>query len=270
MTTVRCPAKLNLALVVGSRLAGGKHEVVTVLQRIDLADRLTLEPGNALRVTGFDADTLVADALRRLAAELRVEPGWHVRLEKRIPVAAGLGGGSSDAAGALELVNASLGRPLAPDALTRLAAELGADIPFFLARGPQLGTGDGSRLQPLDLPLDYRVLLVLPHGSVKASTRAVYERFDERSGEEGFAQRRDSVLAVLESLRQSRDLARLPPNDLGSSSLAAELRGLGAFRADVTGAGPAVYGLFEEERAARAASVELAAAGKAWICRPTW
>ena len=144
------PAKINLALVVGPTRPDGKHEVATVLQRVDLADRVAIVPGAALTVTGFAGDTIVRDALVRLAAAAGVEPRWTATITKRIPVAAGLGGGSSDAATALRLANETLAAPLAPADLHELAATLGADVPFFLDDGPQLGRGDGSTLEPLE------------------------------------------------------------------------------------------------------------------------
>lgn len=263
MTTALAHAKLNLALVVGPRGADDKHEVVTLLQRIELADRIELDMADELRVEGFAEDTIVRAALEGLGAEAGEPPCWRVRITKEIPVAAGLGGGSSDAATALRLANEMLPQPLADDALHRLAASLGADVPFFLAAGPQLGTGDGSTLAPAALPQDYDVLLLLPHDVQKRSTRAVYADYDARGGGEGFEQRRDALLTA-------PDLAALPPNDLSSSPLAAELRALGAFRADATGAGPAVYGLFESPGAAEAAERGLRARGRTWITRPAW
>jgi len=263
-------AKLNLALVVGPRRDDGRHEVVTVLQRVDLADRVELETGPALRVTGFADDTLVVRALELLAAEAAVDPCWSVRLHKRIPVASGLGGGSSDAATALRLANETLGRPLPPDRLAALAAQVGADAPFFLEPGPQLGRGDGTELTPLDLPQDYWVVLLNPNGARKESSAAVYAEFDERGGEDGYADRREALVAALARVRRPRDLAALPPNDLAASPLADELRALGAFRADVTGAGPVVYGLFHHRDAAVDAQRRLAAAGETWLTVPTW
>jgi 4-diphosphocytidyl-2-C-methyl-D-erythritol kinase len=244
--------------------------VANVLQRVDLADSLSLEPGAGLRVTGFDADTLVEGALVDLAAAGGVEPSWSVHIEKRIPVAAGLGGGSSDAAAALSLANDTLPEPLPPDRLRLLAAGVGADVPFFLARGPQLGTADGTELEPLDLPLGYHVLLLLPEGVSKGSTAAVYEAFDRRAGEEGFETRRAELASALARVAAPSDLAALPRNDLASSPLVAELERAGAFRADVSGAGPAVYGLFEREPDARAAAEALSGFGAIWVCAPTW
>ncbi|HUP32747.1 MAG TPA: hypothetical protein VM184_06905 [Gaiellaceae bacterium] len=264
------PAKLNLALVVGPARGDGKHEVATVLQRVDLGDRVALEPAPALRVTGFPGDTLVHRALASLAAAAGVEPRWRAVITKRIPVAAGLGGGSSDAATALRLANETLEAPLPHADLLALAATLGADVPFFLHDGPQLGRGDGSELEPLDLPQDYWIVLVLPDGAAKESTATVYRSFDERDGAAGWEERRGRLNDVLARVRRPRDLAELPANDLASSPFAAELARLGAFRADVTGAGPAVYGLFHHRRHAVAARRALRGAARTWLTVPAW
>jgi 4-diphosphocytidyl-2-C-methyl-D-erythritol kinase len=264
------PAKLNLALVVGPLRDDGKHEVATVLQRIDLGDRVALEAAPALAVDGFADDTIVRPALERLAAEAEVEPRWRATVTKRIPVASGLGGGSSDAATALRLANETLPEPLAPAQLHDLAAELGADVPFFLSDGPRLGRGDGSELEPLDLPQDYWVVLVLPAGAAKRSTAAVYARFDERGGAADWPDRLARLEQALAGVRRPRDLAALPPNDLASSPLAAELLAQGAFRADVTGAGPVVYGLFHHRRTAEAARRALDSCGRTWLTVPVW
>ena len=93
--------------------------------------------------------------------------------------------------------------PLRLDELDQLAATIGADVPFFLRDGPQLGTGDGTTLEPLELPQDFWVVLVLPHGETKASTAAVYRRFDERGGEAGFAERAAALADALAGVRTS-------------------------------------------------------------------
>ena len=259
-------AKINLALVVGPIRADGKHEVVTVLQRVDISDHVTLEPSTTISVQGFADDTLVRGALESIAAAAAVEPAWTARIEKQIPVAAGLGGGSSDAAAALRLANATLERALTPGRLQELARAIGADVPFFLTAGPQLGTGDGSTLEPLDLPQNYVCLLCLPHGSVKESTAAVYATFDASGRAAGFAKRRHALAAAL----AAGDLAALPRNDLATSPLAAELTTLGAFRAEVTGAGPTVYGLFADAAAAEHAAAAVSARGRVWVVGPKW
>jgi len=255
-------AKINLALVVGPVRADGLHEVATVLQRVDLSDRIELEPADENRVSGFDGDTLVARALD-LASEETGEH-WRARIEKRIPVAAGLGGGSSDAATALALAG---GKRLTRERLHELAAQLGSDAPFFLADGPQLATGAGTDLEALELPQDYWIVLVLPHGVRKPSTAAVYESF---AAADGFEQRRTALTDALAAVRRPSDLAALPPNDLARSPAADKLRDAGAFRADVSGAGPTVYGLFVRERDARDAADRMRSVGQVWLTAPAW
>jgi 4-diphosphocytidyl-2-C-methyl-D-erythritol kinase len=261
------PAKINLALVVGPRRDDGYHEVVTVYQRVALVDRLMVTRSADVSATGFDDDTLVRGALQFLADG---DGGFSARIEKRIPVAAGLGGGSSDAATALRLANELRAEPVDGARLRAFARELGADVPYFLENGPQLGTGDGAELEPLDLPQDYWVVLVIPHGARKVATAEVYAAFDARSGEHGYDERRAALLTALENVRRPRDLAALPPNDLASSPLAAELQALGAFRADVTGAGPAVYGLFLHGEQARFARKRISPRGRTWLTAAAW
>jgi 4-diphosphocytidyl-2-C-methyl-D-erythritol kinase len=217
-------------------------------------------------VHGFDSDTIVQRAL----LELDPSHSWRVELRKHIPVAAGLGGGSSDAATALRLANAQLEQPVAAGELHALAARVGADVPFFLADGPQLGAGDGTELEPLDLPQDFTVLLVLPQGATKRSTADVYRAFDARGGPAGFAERAAGLRAALADVRRPRDLVALPANDLASSPVSERLRSLGAFRADVSGAGPTVYGLFQHRADARRAERAVRGLGRTWITVPAW
>lgn len=251
------PAKINLALLVGPLREDGKHEIATIYQRVDLGDRITVDPAERTTVTGFD-DTIVTQALAHL-------PGaWRVHIEKNIPVAAGLGGGSSDAATALRLANEQLDEPFD---LHPIAAQVGSDVPFFLEDGPQLGTGDGTTLEPVDIPQDFAVLLFLPDGAQKESTRAIYERFDK---EAGFDDRVAQLRSALKTIRRPRDLAALPPNDLASSPLADRILEQGAFRADVSGAGPTLYGLFHSEADARRARVMLMPLGHSWVTVPAW
>ena len=269
---MKAHAKINLALVVGPVRDDGKHEVVTVLQRIELSDEVQVVRSDRdgvhvhMSIEGGEppvADTIVTRALLELSRAAGVAPRWKATIDKRIPIAAGLGGGSTDAAAALRLANETLPDPLSDRQLHALAASLGSDVPFFLALGPQLGTGDGSGLERIDLPQDYTVLLLCPNGVVKESTAAVYARFDR---EARFEQRRKYLLEAL----AAGDLASLPPNDLASSPLAARVAELGAFRADVTGAGPAVYGLFDDAQQAQRASDRLAPLGRIFVVAPAW
>jgi 4-diphosphocytidyl-2-C-methyl-D-erythritol kinase len=172
------------------------------------------------------------------------------------------------------LANRTLPCPLEPEMLAAVAAELGADVPFFLEPGPKLAEGVGERLSPLALPQGFSILLALEEGRIKVSTGTVYARFDSLGGGEGFAERRARLLAALAACRRPRDLATLPPNDLaeaaGGSKLPERLRELGAFRADMSGAGPAVYALFERRQDALAAAAELAGGAATWVIAALW
>ncbi len=266
MTAAAAPAKLNLALVVGPLRPDGKHEVASLMVPIELADGIELEPAGQLSVEGFAGDMLVRRSLEDLVRASDTDRSWRVTIEKRIPVAAGLGGGSSDAAAALRLANDDLAEPLSPDELHRLAATLGADVPFFLSPGPKLASGDGTTLEPVELSGDFDVLILMPEGTSKTATAAVYQEFDARGGDRGFAER----MARLDEALRMMDLAALPMNDLASSPHAATLERLGALRADVTGAGPAVYGLFRSRAEADVAARELAPLGRVWLTKPAW
>ncbi len=260
------PAKINLALVVGGTRDDGLHEVATILQRVELHDTISIEPAAALAVEGFEADSLVRRAVELVAADAGIEPNWRVRIEKRIPVAAGLGGGSSDAGTAIRLACELIDSAPSAESLRSIARSLGVDVAFFLKPGPQLGLGDGSILEAVDLPQDYWILLLRPHGASKPSTGEVYGSFD---GADGFDDRRALVKEIAAAGRLA-DLAALPRNDLAWSPLSARVRELGAFRADVSGAGPVIYGLFADRRAAESAAAQAAGLGETWLTAPAW
>ena len=247
MSSGRACAKINLGLVVGPLRGDGKHEVATALVRVDLYDTIDVETtrSDAIVVDGFE-DTIVRRALEELTRRAGESRGWQVTIEKRIPVAAGLGGGSADAGTVLRLANELLDTPLSGHQLHDVAADIGADVPFFLEAGPKLATGDGTELAPISIPLDFWVVLVMPSGVAKTSTADVYQAFDDRARSAGFEERRTELMRVLNGARVTSDLAALPHNDLVTSPVTDDLVRLGALHADVTGAGPAVYGLFED------------------------
>ena len=274
MKRLPAAAKINLALLVGPTREDGLHEIVTVMQRIDLCDAVEVGPAESLSVDGFRKDTIVRAALERLASKAGVEPRWRAKIRKRIPLAAGLGGGSADAAAALTLANPLLDEPLAPDRLGQVAAEIGADIPFFLQPGPKLAEGAGERLTALELPQDFWVVLALPRRASKTATADVYARFDATDGATGFEERRAALTDALASVRRPRDFAAFPPNDLaeaaGRPPIVDELLDNGAFRADMSGAGPAVYGLFHHIADAKRAARGLRVHARTWVVAPVW
>ena len=177
-----CPAKVNLSLRVHGPRPDGFHEVSTVLQTIDLCDRLTIrpvDPGTPLRLDvpggGAPADdsNLVLQAARAFFAALG-EPARGVRfvLEKRIPAGSGLGGGSSDAAAALAGLQRLRGAPLDAGRLRAVGAAVGSDVPFFLVGGTALATGRGERVEALDDIPATAVLVAVP--TLEVSTAEVY------------------------------------------------------------------------------------------------
>lgn len=186
----RAPAKINLGLSVLGRRPDGYHAIDTVLQTIDLHDTVTLEraeePGVSIRVTGpasgrvpEDETNLAVRAARALADRTGHALELAIGLQKMIPAGAGLGGGSSDAAAVLLALARRFAVPDPTHTLVDLAAELGADVPFFLDGGTQRGTGRGDRLAAVDPPVDRWGVLVVPF--VQVSTAAVYAAWDEAS-----------------------------------------------------------------------------------------
>lgn len=180
-------AKINLRLIVFPPGADGYHPLETVFCRIDFADtvrlRLVDEPGVALSVTGTmaapaGADNLAVRAAQRLLRDADAKVGVRIELEKRIPPGAGLGGGSSDAAATLRLLNDGLDSPLTEPELLAIGAELGSDVPFFVSEAPlALAWGRGERLLPGPRLEPRPLILALPEESV--STPEAYAALDE-------------------------------------------------------------------------------------------
>lgn len=160
-TVSHSSAKINLFLQVTGKRPDGYHELATVFWPVpELYDTITLEVGTTAGLAlscsdpSLPADTrnLAWRAALRFAEAAKVPPAWRLHIDKRIPVAGGLGGGSSNAATVLRLLNDAYGQPLTPAQLHQLAGGLGADVPFFLLNRPALATGIGDQLLPLALP----------------------------------------------------------------------------------------------------------------------
>jgi 4-diphosphocytidyl-2-C-methyl-D-erythritol kinase len=259
------PAKVNLGLFLGpTRAEDGRHELATVMQSISLADELTLEPappgsvGDEIicpGVSGAPEENLAAEALR----VFRASTGWRapplrLSIRKRIPVAAGLGGGSADAAAALRLAAHASGlgdRQL----LLRLGAELGADVPAQISPGRWLATGAGEKLQELPDPISPFGLLLLPvaAGLSTATVYAEADRLGLARTRHALEERRRELLSALERGAPLAAAIELLHNDLqrAAVSLRPEIldalrqaRGAGAELALVSGSGPTVVGLF--------------------------
>ncbi len=181
MISINAYAKINLALEVLGKREDGYHDVVTVMQTISLHDTLTLERAAEISLTCDRADlghegTLALKAARLLKERAGYSGGASIKLEKRIPVPAGLGGGSSDAAATLKGLNELWGLEMSQDELKVIGAELGSDVPFFIHGGTAMAFGRGERVRPLPpITLEWFVILS-PKIDLPNKTAALYKR----------------------------------------------------------------------------------------------
>jgi 4-diphosphocytidyl-2-C-methyl-D-erythritol kinase len=284
--TARVPAKLNLQLAVGPPRADGYHDLVTVFHAVSLFDEVTVEPAgrDAVIVTGegagqvpHDGDNLALRAVAALRKQVRGPnrtAGVRVTIAKRIPVAAGLAGGSADAAAALIACNELWAAGLTPQRLREVAATIGSDVAFALLGGTAVGRGRGERLTPALAPAtQYHWVLAFAEGQL--STPRVYAALDRlRADREG--QHQAGLDATLMSALRSGDaalLGRALSNDLQPAALslfpalrktlAAGLE-LGALGAIVAGSGPTCVFLAPTAERALELAVSLSGAG---VCR---
>ena len=206
-------AKINLSLEVIGRRDDSYHEVVTILRTVDLADTVTLRPADGLTVTCDDAtlsgkDNIVWNSALVLARQAGVSPNAHITIEKRIPVAAGLGGGSADAAAALRGLNVLWGLNLSDAELASVAGSLGSDVPFLLTGGAALGTGRGDQIEQLPAVETTRVLLVAPDGTISRKTPTLYGALTPDDYSDGEQTRRLADSATLATASLTSDSCR--------------------------------------------------------------
>jgi 4-diphosphocytidyl-2-C-methyl-D-erythritol kinase len=298
---VSAPAKINLHLeVLGLRL-DGFHELAMVMQTLDLADQLRIRPTADGRIAlhcnrsdlPTDGSNLIVKAAELLKARLGLpELGASIELDKRIPIGAGLAGGSSNGAAALVGLNALWGAGFSQDQLLAMAAELGSDMPFCINGGTQLCFGRGEVLETarLDAPPGLSVLLI-KHPEASVSTPWAYGRCRELrsdfylSAEADFEQRRQALRqgSLLAALRGEQPLPQLR-NDLQAvvePEVASVREGLALLRqagdalvVAMSGSGPSLFALFADTAAAERAGQQLAplleqGGFEAWACRCT-
>ncbi|HEV2873796.1 MAG TPA: 4-(cytidine 5'-diphospho)-2-C-methyl-D-erythritol kinase [Thermoleophilaceae bacterium] len=252
-------AKLNLVLHVGRPRPDGLHPLCSIFASLDLADELHVRPSDtaedSVECDEVGGPNLAAAALVAFRSEVPSLPPLEVRIEKRIPVAAGLGGGSADAAAAIRAANRLTGEPLEAGALRAIAATIGSDVPSQVEPGHALVAGAGELVDPIGLPPLAAVLVPQAEG---LATGEVYAQLDRM---EGWREPLDpeAVRAALDSSPSSWEAAF--ENDLQPAALAIRpdlasviegLRAAGALVARVSGSGPTCFGLFEDRRAADA------------------
>jgi 4-diphosphocytidyl-2-C-methyl-D-erythritol kinase len=269
MLGVKVPAKVNLHLQLLGRRPDEYHELRTLMASIDLFDELRAEPAPDdsldLRVQPADAvrggeDNLVMIAARSLQEHVGGRLGARLELKKRIPVGAGLGGGSADAAATLMLLDRLWSLELPVTDLHALAGRIGSDVPFFLHGGVALGIGRGDEVYPLpDLP-EFGIVVVDP--GVEISTRAVYGRIRSRLT---WIRHEANVYAFSAGFADQPCWERMV-NDLQPVVLEgwpvvaealADLEATDPLRVAVTGSGSAVFGIYQDRRSAERAAAEL-------------
>ena len=263
--TERAHAKVNLTLEVGAKRADGYHEVTSVMQRISLWDTVTVERGTGrdrllcdAPVTEDENDNLCMRAAKVFFAETGLKSdGVTVTLEKRIPVQAGLGGGSSDAAAVLRALRTLYDSGIGDGALESMGAKLGSDVPFFIRGGTQLATGRGDVVAPLPGLTAGWFVVVKPEEGY--STAEMYRRLDEpgsvlvrncRYMQDAVAA--NNVHAVAAELHNSFE--RVVPKGSSLRIIKDALRARGALGTLLSGSGSAVFGLFDDREAALAAA----------------
>ncbi|MCS6802150.1 MAG: 4-(cytidine 5'-diphospho)-2-C-methyl-D-erythritol kinase [Chloroflexota bacterium] len=277
MIRQHAPAKLNLTLNVLGRRADGYHEVRTVLQTVSLFDELTFAPAADLRFTCSDPrlagpDNLVLRAARLLQQQAGVAAGAAIHLLKRIPVASGLGGGSSDAAAALLGLSRLWGLEYSREQLQPLAAQLGSDVPFFLWGGTALAEGRGERITPLR-PLRELWFVLLPaSAAAPEKTKQLFAALTPEDYSAG-----DATERLLAQLRDGTVDPAAFANDMTAAACRlfpavraafAALDRLGA-RPHLSGAGPSVFAAtVDREEAARWAAALHAAGVPALLVEP--
>ena len=257
---VHAPAKLNLCLYLGPRREDGLHRLCSLFEPLALADLIDVSEGERDEVlcAEIEDENLAARALGMLRARDWNHPPLRVRIEKRIPVAAGLGGGSADAAAILRLAAAAI------DDLPALAAEIGADVPSQLVPSLALVQGAGERVQRLPDPVPHAVVLLPGGGGLRtADVFAEADRLGLGRGEAELEDLAARLRAVAGAGSSPLSYADLLANDLEPAARALRpeigealdaLRGAGRAAALLTGSGPTAFGLFADLAAARDAA----------------
>jgi len=250
------PAKVNLYLEVLGRRPDGYHEIQTLMHRVDLFDEVEMNLGGP-GIRGVSEGEEVPPGMENLACraaqfffeKFNIPGGLQIRLKKRIPVAAGLGGGSSNAATVLLGLNQLLRVEGDEERLMALGAEIGADVPFFIFQKPALARGRGEKLAAVTLPEPLWFLMLIP--PFRISTAWAYETFD-RLG----IRKKEPVKVIKEAYSEIEDLLPVMKNDLELAALSKypqmaqmkeELMARGAKGTLMTGSGPVIFGLFSEK-----------------------
>lgn len=271
--TLKAFAKINLFLDITGRLPNGYHTLNTVMRQIELYDLVTVSvwKGSGISLTcdnpavPSDGRNIAVRAAEKFLREMAISAAVSVKIEKKIPLEAGLGGSSTDGAAVLTALNRLFGKPLSAERLSALGASLGADVPFCLIGGTAVCGGFGEKVAPIEMPEDFTVAIVKPDFS--CSTASAYRIYDDsplppkkdefrsfvRSLSFGAGAWSGGVYNVFETLYRDERIG----------ALTEALKASGALSAALSGSGSAVFGIFGNAETAEKALEGISAPFKA-------
>ena len=290
MRTERANAKINIYLNITSRRSYGYHNVISVMQTVSLCDLVTVDfqPAPQSRITlsvlgnadlPGDCRNLAWRAAERFLQYTHLAGAVQIMIQKHIPIASGLAGGSADAAAVLRALNSLCGEPLNTEQLCEIGLSLGADVPFCIRGGTMLATGVGEVLERIpDMP---SCTLVIAVGDEGISTPHAYAALDEKYNDFKSSQQKNANVDEMIELWQNHALSAscscfynifetvLPEGNHDVGSIKRTMRKNGAMGAMMSGSGPSVFGVFEMQSEAEQACDALQKMGyKAFVCHP--
>lgn len=253
--TLQAPAKVNLRLDVLRKRSDGYHDLRTMMERVSIHDEIEIkivEKGLYVQCDNEevpeDENNIAFRALKEILAYSSRNVGVEVFIKKNIPVASGMGGGSSNAAAVIKGINHLLKLKLSKEKLIKIGGKVGADVPFFLFEGPALAEGIGEQLKKIrSMP---KLLFLIVNPGIKVSTEAVYNRYN---AEHAYDDKPDDLPNIY---RTKKDVAKILSNDLEKVTIKEfpvieeiknELIKSGAIASLMTGSGPTVFGLFSDK-----------------------
>ena len=272
--TVKAPAKLNLFLEVGERMADGYHKIESIMQSVTLYDTLIIKKADDITLSCSNKKleyegNLALSAAKLFFEESGIKCGASVYMEKKIPVSAGLGGGSSDAAATLKALNVIYGKPFSDEKLLEMGKKLGADVPFCIKRGLCRAYGIGEVLQPLK-PLP-ECIFVIAKGNMSVSTKEAFASLDKQGKRE--IKNSDNMAEMIDKSDMAGICGSLynvfEINGCCDNKIKQIMKDNNAYNALMSGSGPSVFGIFGSLKDAENTEATLKANGyESFVCRP--
>lgn len=247
---LRAHAKINLTLDILEKRPDNFHEINSVMQQIDLYDELIFTKSEETIVNSQIKEDIILKTINKVKELFNINQGITVDVKKNIPIAAGLAGGSSDAAATLLALNELWNLNLNQENLIKIAAEIGSDIPFFITNKSSFISGKGERVETINLP---QINLILINPSYEISTKEAYEQLDKINYEKKFSslklKNKNNIKEIAENLHN--DFINIQKPEI--KEIINELITNRALNASITGKGPTVFGIFETEEKAQQA-----------------